>query len=511
MAWFDKARISSPLNISVWGLLVSTTAAQADVTAQQVWDNWTGQMAIYGDGFTTGGETLSGNTLTVSDVKIALSDEEASVTAALGDIVLTENDDGTVGVTISDTYPITVELTPDLETPSIINLSVSQTGLNLTVAGTPDAMTYDLTADRYAMTIDSVEGGAADEVAIEDATIALRDLSGQYSVSEDDMTRVSYKFDLGALDVDLLLSEIDGEGIIEATADIADIFAFADLALPTDLDLEADYPPFDDGLALQGGYSFGALRYAFDANADGETASGKATVEAGELGFAFNYDELIYTGGSRGIDFSLWVPNEVPFAIEAAMARYGFDIRLPLSQGEDGPRDARFAFNFTDLAFNNDIWRLIDPTESLPRDAFTVALGLEAQVTPFFDVMDPDQQESLRMTDVPGELNGVQLTDLTVRGAGAEITGNGALTFDNDDLETFGGFPRPEGTVEFAINGVNGLVDSLIEMGVIPADDALMPRMMLGMFATSVGEDMLTSTIEVNREGHVLANGQRLR
>jgi hypothetical protein len=38
-----------------------------------------------------------------------------------------------------------------------------------------------------------------------------------------------------------------------------------------------------------------------------------------------------------------------------------------------------------------------------------------------------------------------------------------------------------------------------------------MPRMMLGMFATPVGDDMLTSTIEVNAEGHVLANGQRLR
>jgi hypothetical protein len=51
----------------------------------------------------------------------------------------------------------------------------------------------------------------------------------------------------------------------------------------------------------------------------------------------------------------------------------------------------------------------------------------------------------------------------------------------------------------------------LIQMGLIPEDQAMMPRMMLGMFATPVGDDMLTSTIEVNAEGHVLANGQRLR
>jgi hypothetical protein len=37
-------------------------------------------------------------------------------------------------------------------------------------------------------------------------------------------------------------------------------------------------------------------------------------------------------------------------------------------------------------------------------------------------------------------------------------------------------------------------------MGLIPEDQAMMPRMMLGMFATPVGDDMLTSTIEVNAE-----------
>ena len=115
------------------------------------------------------------------------------------------------------------------------------------------------------------------------------------------------------------------------------------------------------------------------------------------------------------------------------------------------------------------------------------------------------------MAAVPGEINSAEITDLVIRGAGAEITGDGAFTFDNSDLRTFDGIPRPEGQMNFAINGVNGLVDKLVQMGLIPAEEAMMPRMMLGMFATPVGDDMLTSTIEVNSEGHVLANGQRLR
>jgi len=88
------------------------TTATADVTAQQVWDNWTGQMAVYGQGFTTEGETQSGDTLTVSGVKIEMSDDEASVLAELGDINLTENGDGTVTITVPDSYPITLNFTP---------------------------------------------------------------------------------------------------------------------------------------------------------------------------------------------------------------------------------------------------------------------------------------------------------------------------------------------------------------------------------------------------------------
>jgi hypothetical protein len=92
-----------------------------------------------------------------------------------------------------------------------------------------------------------------------------------------------------------------------------------------------------------------------------------------------------------------------------------------------------------------------------------------------------------------------------LRGAGTEATVRSHSTIQISNLR----FPRPE--VRQTFNGINGLVDKLIQMGLIPEDQAMMPRMMLGMFATPVGDDMLTSTIEVNAEEYVLANGQRLR
>ena len=89
--------------------ILCATTASADVTAQQVWGKWNSQMDVYGQGFTTGGETMSGDTLTVSDVTIKMSDDEANITATIGDINLTENGDGTVTITMADSYPIEMD------------------------------------------------------------------------------------------------------------------------------------------------------------------------------------------------------------------------------------------------------------------------------------------------------------------------------------------------------------------------------------------------------------------
>jgi hypothetical protein len=487
------------------------TTATADVTAQQVWDNWTDQMEVYGQGFSTSGEDMSGDTLTISDVKIEMSDDEASVSANLGDIMLVENGDGTVTITVPDNYPIELNFSPEYGDPSAVNLAVEHEGMVLNVSGDPEAMVYDIKADRYAISVDSLEGQAGEEVELTDAMFAMIDLAGTYSVKTDNLTRIAYAFNVGALDIDVLFNEIGGDGIVSANADLADLDMFANIATPIDMDMEAEMPPFVDGLALEGGYTFGAVSYAFDIDVDGEAASGTASVDRGSLGFDMDIDGIAYVGESHDINISMLIPEEIPFPLDVSMGKYGFDFQIPLSQGEGGPRDARLAFDFTDLAVSDAIWNMADPQNILPRDALTIALGLDAQVTPFFDFLDPAQQEAAMMSDIPGELNGAQITELTVRGAGAEITGEGAFTFDNSDLETFDGLPRPEGQVNFAINGVNGLVDKLIQMGLIPEEEAMMPRMMLGMFATPVGDDMLTSTIEVNSEGHLLANGQRLR
>ena len=72
--------------------------------------------------------------------------------------------------------------------------------------------------------------------------------------------------------------------------------------------------------------------------------------------------------------------------------------------------------------------------------------------------------------------------------------------------------PPPNGEANFKIVGANTLIDKLIAMGLVQESDALGARMMMGLFTTPAeDEDTLTSRIQVEEDGKVLANGQRLR
>ena len=92
------------------------------------------------------------------------------------------------------------------------------------------------------------------------------------------------------------------------------------------------------------------------------------------------------------------------------------------------------------------------------------------------------------------------------------MSGAGDFTFDNTDLETFDGFPRPIGAIELQLDGANTLIDSLITMGIVRNEDAMGARMMMGMLAVpGDGPDSLKSRVEMNEQGHILANGQRIQ
>ena len=72
--------------------------------------------------------------------------------------------------------------------------------------------------------------------------------------------------------------------------------------------------------------------------------------------------------------------------------------------------------------------------------------------------------------------------------------------------------PRMVGGLDISARGIQALMQTLGQMGLLPADQAGMANMMLGIFAVPGSEpDTFTSRIEMLEDGSILANGQRLQ
>ncbi len=487
-------------------------AAQAAVTAQQVWDDYKSQMEQAGTpGLTIGSENLAGGVLTVTDVGLEIAGEAGAVTTvSIASIVLTENGDGSVAVTTSDDIPLTITTPADPATAtaeSIIALAIRQTGMTMTVSGDPGALTYDLAAERFAVELDSINEGGVEIPA--EASMALNGVVGTTTSTITDMR--SGDIDLSAASLDLLVDATSPEdgSTFNLTGTIADVALQGSSTTPLNM-AEAPDAALMNGLAFDGGYTYGASEYAFQAtDATGPTA-GRASVAGGELSLAINADQASYASTARTVAVEIASPM-MPFPVNATIAEYGATLQVPLAK-TDAPADWALGVNLTDLAVNEEIWAAIDPQAMLPRDPATVVLDLAGTATLFYDLVDPAQEAAMEAAAAPGEINSVTINDLTVSIAGAQVIGTGAFTLDNTDTTTFAGIPRPEGSADFQINGVNGLMDTLVAMGLIPEAQVSGARMMLGLLAVpGEGDDQLTSRIEVTPEGALLANGQRLQ
>jgi hypothetical protein len=107
---------------------------------------------------------------------------------------------------------------------------------------------------------------------------------------------------------------------------------------------------------------------------------------------------------------------------------------------------------------------------------------------------------------VPVDLN---INQFALSALGAKITSNGQLTGpEGGDL-----IQAPVGKLNATFEGVNGLLDTLGSMGLVPEDQLMSVRMMLTMFGkpAAEGEDKLTTELEFKEDGSLTANGQQLR
>ncbi|WP_208347362.1 DUF2125 domain-containing protein [Pseudaestuariivita rosea] len=494
--------------LSAAAILLSTTAISADITADQVWEDWQKSLVQYGDTIDTGSADRTGDTLRVTGVSATTTDDQTEMLIRFPDMSLREMGDGTVSVTMDTDYIITFTDNSPFSEFDEMRMSVGQQAFLMTVSGSPEEMNYDLSADSMTFSIDEIRDGEDVFELIADFT--LNDISGTYLVTPGGTRRVEQDVtaETAVIDVDIQDPQGSGRFIVDGTINNLVMDGLSNM--PDDLDMADPNSLFADNVTINGGYRFDDANYTFSFEEGSDTASGSMTSGGGQMSLEMGGNTMRYEGEAQDLAVNVQ-SSELPIPVELDMASYGYAFEMPVAQTEE-PADFELGLSFSEFSMSDLLWNMFDPGEALPRDPATVAFDLTGTMSWLFDIMDPEQSQEMMMAETPVELYEVNLNNLLVQAVGARLTGDGAFTFDNTDLETFDGMPRPLGSINFNLEGANGLLDTLVSMGLLPEDQAMGARMMMGMFAVpGEGEDTLTSTVEVNDEGHVLANGQRLR
>ena len=459
---------------SVLALAVATPAL-ADLTAEQVLADQLRQMELYGLKAEVTGQSRNGDTLVVDGLSAVGEMPEGTFRMTMGGAFFRELGDGTVEITYPDVIPLSMSGTsPDGEAFEMV-MSLTQSNTRTVVSGIPEEIAYAFTSDSFSL--DNLQFLAPEEAAAMDMDISMQmtGLTGAMTMIGGGTLR-DYDADFT---VDTISGTIAGapdgeEGSVDISFNAQNVVAdYAGSAAPQDLGASFA-ETIRSGTKTKGTATHGPLTYDIAADTPDGTFEMATAIASGNFDFEM---------GAGGLDYGT-TANDMTLSVG------GSSIPLPpltFKMAESGMR-----FGMPIVPSLVDIWR-------------SANWYIDGMATLLQDVFAPDFAEE--MTGPPGMLNAVNVNRILLSLAGAELTGDGAFTFNNDAP-----MPMPAGVMNMKLTGGNGLLDTLVGMGLVPEDQAMGARMMMGLFAQpGDGDDSLVSTIEVKEDGSVLANGQRIR
>ena len=486
--------------------LISANAAFADVTPEEVWENWKAMRTAQGQTITSASEERDGDDLVVTDVVLAVDDGSGTkFDVSVPEITLSDLGDGTVEITSSDEFPIVIT-TPGMESGEsvVVTLTMSAPEASTIASGTPDETRYDFDAPEVNLTLTDLQSPDTNGATM-DFDLTITAAAGNYIVTGTDQESISSSFTADS--IDYTFNGKDGDKGFDFKGGFASLAGTSTGKIAGDMkDIAA---ALKAGFATQGNVNYGESTLQGSVTDPQGTMNINTGAQSGDFTFDMSADGIAYGGNVKDAMLTL-SGSQIPFPeVKLAYTQGAFNIKMPV-MAADTPSDFALVTKLVDLTISDDVWGMFDPTNQLPRDPMTVALDVSGQARLTSDLFDATAMQDLDAA--PGDLNSLKINELQVKLAGADLTGTGDLTFDNSDKVTYGGAPVPTGKINLQAVGVNGLMDKLVAMGLLPEDQVMGARMMLGMFAKPVegAEDTIASELEFKNKGF-FANGMQLQ
>lgn len=209
------------------------------------------------------------------------------------------------------------------------------------------------------------------------------------------------------------------------------------------------------------------------------------------------------SGTSKNIAYKVSAMGMPPMSVtldEAVSA-----MAVPLDNVDD-VKQAAIQMSMTGLELDPMIWAMFDPQGLLPKEKANLEIDLSAGLkwVQKMDALDVTQMA----TGFPVLFDDVKINALNLNAMGADLKTDGAFSVDTSSFP-----PAASGTANVSVKGVNDLMGKLTAAGLLPAQNAMMAKGMMGVFFKQGGEglDHLTSQIMISPDGSITANGIPLK
>lgn len=492
-------------NTTCLAALVALVAspALADVTAAELWQEWQDRGPLVGQTRSADEVIETEDGLILRGFTATGSVEGAVSVARLEEIALIETGDGTVRIVPSDTYEITS--TSNLsDAPSIeITITVSHDGLDAVASGTPEERAYDISADavNVRQSIDDGSGVLGDGILVD---ISVNDIDQRYVFGEtgEEGLNFSSAGDIGSINMSFDVAPPDDDVSVKFAMSVSNVTSTSGGETGNLMRIASEPGLGPEGFDLTLDTSYDAIIYEMTVSDPANPLNIFYRNAGGAFGGSFSEEGMTFSVSATDSLTRVSGPA-IPAPVEFTVGSMSAQFAVPLAPG-DGPVDASARIAYDTVQPGAALLDLFDPGQGIPRDPISAIIDLEATVDLFVNLLAIDPTT---LDTPPGNLRSLDINEVSINAAGASLRADGNLTFAEGQI-----VPLPVGTVEIEGSGLNALIDTLTQAGLLPVEQGAMARGLMGAFARpGPTADTLESTIQFNEGGGITANGVPLR
>lgn len=481
--------------------LAGGTPAQA-LTPAGVWTLMKDRLTAMGQTVSVGSQDSAGDRLILRNITSLAKRPDGTVAYAVPELDLQGAKDGTVTMTMSPSIYAAFSNTSPTGTTTKGNVKLTQHGLRTDISGTPGDLTYTTAVPQIDVAVNNLTVAGQDMPL--DVTGTIRDISSTIHLRTTDATEITSTSGAASakMTVDGALRSKGGESKIHVDFAMQDLSSRARATVPQGVNMQDVAAALNAGYAANSHFSYGPTTYTvtldgglFSGKIEGKAAGGSAhvTMDRHHLQYSAHGKE-----SSQVITSPLLPMPELSWSMKDSVLNF----LMPVEQAKT-PQPLGLVVKLDGLTLGKGFWQMVDPKAMLPHDPANVVLDLAGKGSWNFNILDPAQQ--INAPKIPGQIDELTLNKLKVEAVGTKLMGTGSLKIDNSDPAV----PRPDGTINLTLTGAIGLLDKLKAMGLLPQQKDMVARMMLGLFTVPGGApDTVTSQIQFNPDGSILANGQ---